>query len=449
VKFDVDINRDVSASLTNRRNYREIEHPQGTGRRPSGDAQAGVDSSNKTCTICLERKNLGKYSKASRISKEEVLSMRPDGKLENFAGNAPRRCQTKGQACDAAGLSQLSDSPSSKGGPVSGRARAEHTGEVPRLMAPDAGQPAKGNDEGFWQTYKHCHLSPMDQRQLEASRSEQELKAKIRVIAKERHCCYRTVERQARQLSVWEKLVASPRRQLTIKQRNEVERLLSRSPSTATKADRLEVVASLLETDRAAARRLIYRDPVLVECLLADSYSLRQVAETLCMGRNTIRRHIEGERLHAKRLQVSGKLYITSKSIFDFARNYPWEINWRRCLSKSLFLNDVLESQRIKELADLLCVAEKSIRCWMDKGFLYLPFNPDHITDLFADEPIFRFLDEHPDKVDLIKCSAKHPEWFAKYAQVRGHYPVKERSVDSKAKSTAAAEDNRYYLALK
>jgi hypothetical protein len=116
-------------------------------------------------------------------------------------------------------------------------------------------------------------------------------------------------------------------------------------------------------------------------------------------------------------------------------------------MKKSPWLKDFLESQRVKELVPLLCVTDKTIRSWMEKGFLQLPFNLEGISDLFADEPIFRFLDEHPGNIDLSKCSAKHPEWFAKYAAVKGRYAKKHPPVD-KERAMAAADD-RYYLALK
>ena len=36
---------------------------------------------------------------------------------------------------------------------------------------------------------------------------------------------------------------------------------------------------------------------------------------------------------------------------------------------------------------------------------------------------MYRLLDEYPDLVDMPKCIAADPEWFARYEAVRGRYP--------------------------
>ena len=162
---------------------------------------------------------------------------------------------------------------------------------------------------------------------------------------------------------------------------------------------------------------------------------MREVAYGLCMRKAAVRQLVEGGVLRATRLQESGKLYISSESIAALAREHPRIIDWDRCMRRSPWLKDTLETVRIAELSKLLCVSKKSVRAWISNGFFRWPFNPK-ASDILADEPVFRFLDEYPDLVDLAKCARLSSDWFARYKRVRGRYP----------KKTAMREDANFVL---
>ncbi|MGH9438057.1 MAG: hypothetical protein ACRD22_09200 [Terriglobia bacterium] len=305
--------------------------------------------------------------------------------------------------------------------------------EMPRTAEPTVGAPCVSK-------YRQSRFTPQDDQWLLRSSSFEELRATIRALAAEAYYSERVVKRRAQKLGVWKKL-APARKQISVKERLAIKTLLRLSNS---KEDLLAKVAAKLRVETEDARRLLYRDPALKESLMEGTYSLREVAEGLCMRPGRIRQTIEEGKLRAKRLQKSGKLYITSDSISGFVQTEPRTIDWDRCLKKSPWLKDILESAREEELALLLCVSKRKIQSWSEKGFLSLSFDAGRIGDLFADEPVYRFLDEYPDLVDVSKCAAKSPEWFGRYAEVQGRYPKK---------NAAGGEGywdpgSRYYLAF-
>lgn len=199
-----------------------------------------------------------------------------------------------------------------------------------------------------------------------------------------------------------------------------IVRLLSTS---VTQEDPLDAIATQLRITKTAARRRIYRSDNCVESLGSGTYSAREVAEGFCIRRSRLKQLIESGDLRAKRLQRSGKLRISSDAIVNFVRERPREIPWSLCLKKSLWLRDILESTRYQELSALLCVSPKSLRSWVERGTLQLRFDSNNVAEFFSDEPVYRLLDEYPDLVDMRKCMAAHPEWFARYEAVRGWYP--------------------------
>lgn len=289
---------------------------------------------------------------------------------------------------------------------------------------------------------KRYHFLPTDDRLLLGAPSFEELQAATRAIAEEANYPLQAVVRRAKSLGVWGKL-ASPRRQFTIREKTEIRRLLSRCNTTA---ELLSEVAATLGVEREQALRLLYRDPLLKESLAEGTYTLREVAQGLCMRPARIRILIDQGLLRAKQLQPLGKIFITSDSISSFVATYPRRIDWDRCMGKSPWLRDILETARVKELAELLCVSERKIQSWMRLDFLTLPFEQGRLRDLFGDESIYRFLDEYPQLVDFSECSAKSPDWFARYERVRGRYPAK-REVGEKKRE--AEGGTHYHFALR
>jgi hypothetical protein len=270
--------------------------------------------------------------------------------------------------------------------------------------------------------YKRYHFLPTDDRQLLAATSFEELRCAIRAVAQETNYPLRIVSRRAKKLGIWNQF-ASPRRQFTIREKTEVKRLLRRCHP---KAELLSEVAATLRVSQETALRLLYRDPLLKESLTEDTYTLREVAQGLCLRPKTVKQWIDEGLLRAKQLRPLGRILIPSDAISDFVTQYPRRISWDRCLQKSLWLKDILETARVKELAALLCVAEKTVRSWMQRGYLILSFHQNRIADFFGDEPVYQFLDEHSDLIDLTKCSAQSPDWFARYKKVQGQYPRKK-----------------------
>ncbi|MGH9655987.1 MAG: hypothetical protein ACRD6B_21290 [Bryobacteraceae bacterium] len=295
--------------------------------------------------------------------------------------------------------------------------------------------------EGCSSKYRQSRFTPRDDQWLLRSSSPEELQATIHALAAEAHYSERAVKRHAQKLGIWDKLV-SPRRQITVKERMAIKAILRFSNS---KEELLAKVAGKLGIAIEDARRLLYRDPTLKESLIEGTYSLREVADGLCMRPFRIKQIVEEGKLRAKRLKKVGKLFITSDSISDFVRKEPRRIDWNRCLKKSPWLNDILESAREDELALLLCVSKRKIQSWIENGFLSLSFDPSRIGDFFGDEPVYRFLDEYPELIDVAKCAGESPEWFARYARVRGRYRKKNTEADSGRYSD---RESRYYLAL-
>ncbi len=273
------------------------------------------------------------------------------------------------------------------------------------------------NDKGNYPLEgKRYRFLPTDDRLLLGANSFEELQSAMRAIAQEANYPVHAVIRRAKSLGIWDKF-ACPRRQFTIREKIEIRRLLSRCN---TKAELLSEIAAALHVEKERTLRLLYRDPMLKESLAEGTYTLREVAQGLCMRPAGIKQLIDQGLLRAKQLQPLGKIFITSDSISGFVTTYPRRIDWERCMAKSPWLRDILESARVKELADLLCVSERKIQSWIRMGFMTLAFTEGRIRDLFGDESIYRFLDEYPQLVDFRKCSAKSPDWFARYERVRG-----------------------------
>jgi hypothetical protein len=158
----------------------------------------------------------------------------------------------------------------------------------------------------------------------------------IAAIVQESNYSRRSVVNHSKDLGVWCKFQQS---------RTECElsivRLLS---SSATQEDPLDVIATKLRITKAAARRRIYRDDECVESLVGGTYSAREVAEGFCIRRSTLSALVQSGLLRAKQLQRTGKLRISSDAIVDFVLAYPRQIQWSRCLEKSSWLRDILES---------------------------------------------------------------------------------------------------------
>jgi hypothetical protein len=236
----------------------------------------------------------------------------------------------------------------------------------------------------------------------------------ISSIAQETRFPRRNVVNHTKTLGLWNKF------QVPQLEDPAIVRLFSTS---ATHEDALDAIATRLRISKTAARRRIYRSDDCVESLGEGTYSAREVAEGFCIRRSRLKQLIESGALRAKRLQRSGKLRISSDAIVDFVREHPREIPWSRCLKKSLWLRDILESARYQEVSAILCVSPKSLRSWVERGILQLRFDCNNVAEFFSDEPVYRLLDEYPDLVDMRKCMAAHPEWFARYEAVRGRYP--------------------------
>jgi hypothetical protein len=261
---------------------------------------------------------------------------------------------------------------------------------------------------------QHCCFAPNDDQRLRACRSRSELLEVIAAIALDTNFSRRNVVNHAKELGVWDKF------QTTRSDDVAIVRLLN---NPGTQEDLLAAVAERLRITRSAARRRIYRDDNCVECLLGGNYSAREVAEGFCMRRSTLSALVQSGVLRAKHLQRTGKLRISSDAIVDFVLGYPRQIQWSRCLQKSSWLRDILESARYREVAAILCVSPKTLRSWIERGILHLKFDPENVSELFSDEPVYRMLDEYPELIAKPKCVAASPEWFARYEAVRGRYP--------------------------
>jgi transposase len=256
-------------------------------------------------------------------------------------------------------------------------------------------------------------LHPKDDQQLRACRSREELLAVISSIAVESQFSRRNVVNHAKALGLWNKFQAP---QL------EDSAMVRFFSSSATKDAPLEAIATQLGISKTAARSRIYRSDHCAEFIVGTTYSAREVAEGFCIGRNRLKKLIESGALRAKRLQHPGKLRISSEAIVKFVRDHPREIPWSRCLKKSLWLRDILESTRYQEISAILCVSPKSVRSWMERGILRVRFDCNNVAEFFSDDPVYRLLDEYPELVDMQKCMAANPEWFARYEPVRGRY---------------------------
>jgi hypothetical protein len=280
-----------------------------------------------------------------------------------------------------------------------------------RPASPQAGSLAEAP---FTSKRRRCNFTPKDDQRLRACRSRLELLAVISSIAQETGFSRRNIVNHAKTLGVWNKF------EVPQLEDSAIVRLFS---SSATQEDPLDAVATQLRISKTAARRRIYRSDNCAESLVGGTYSAREVAEGFCIGRDRLKQLIESGALRAKRLQRSGKLRISSDAIIDFVREHPREISWSRCLKKSLWLRDILESARYQEVSALLCVSPKSLRSWVERGILSLRFDCNNVAEFFSDEPVYRLLDEYPELVDMPKCIAADPEWFARYEAVRGRYP--------------------------
>jgi hypothetical protein len=270
---------------------------------------------------------------------------------------------------------------------------------------------------------RRYYFTPKDDQRLRACRSRQELLAVIRSFVQERQFARRSVVNRAKALGVWNKFHQPPLPDSVIL------RLLR---SSATQEDPLATVATELHISKTAARRRIYRSDDCVESLVGSTYSGREVSEGFCIGRPRLKRLIASGALRATQLQSSGKLRISSEAIVDFVRDHPRQIPWSRCLEKSLWLKDIVESARYQELSAILGISAKSLRTWVERGILQLRFDRNNVAEFFSDEPVYRMLDEYPDLVDLSKCATAHPEWFACYEAVRGRYPKRLRPAEKR-----------------
>jgi hypothetical protein len=266
----------------------------------------------------------------------------------------------------------------------------------------------------FTSKRRRCNFTPKDDQRLRACRSRQELLAVISSIAQETGFSRRNVVNHAKTLGVWNEF------EVPQLEDSAIVRLFS---SSATQEDPLDAVATQLRISKTAARRRLYRSDNCAESLVGGTYSAREVAEGFCIGRDRLKQLIESGALRAKRLQRSGKLRISSDAIVDFVREHPREISWSRCLTKSLWLRDIVESARYQEISAILCVSPKSLRSWVERGMLQLRFDCNNVGEFFSDEPVYRLLDEYPELVHMPKCIAADPEWFARYEAVRGRYP--------------------------
>ena len=219
--------------------------------------------------------------------------------------------------------------------------------------------------------WQKCHFTPKDDQQLRACRSREELLAVISSIAIESHFSRRNVVNHAKALGLWNKFQAP---QL---EDSAIVRFFSAS---TTKEPPVDVIAKQLGISKTAARRRIYRNEHCAEFIAGTTYSAREVAEGFCIGRNRLKKLIESGALRAKRIQHSGKLRISSDAIVNFVHDHPREIPWSRCLKKSLWLRDIVESTRYQEVSAILCVSPKSLRSWVERGILRLRFDSNNVA---------------------------------------------------------------------
>ena len=284
---------------------------------------------------------------------------------------------------------------------------------------------------------RRCYFSPSDDQTLRACRSREELLHVIASIVQESNYSRRSVVNHAKELGVWEKF-QKPRTEDVA-----IVRMLSNS---ATRDDALAAVATKLRISRQAARRRIYRDDDCVECLVGGTYSAREVAEGFCMRRSTLSALVQSGVLRAKQLQPTGKLRISSDAIVEFVLAHPRRIQWPRCLEKSSWLKDILESVRYQQVATILRVSPKTLRSWIERDILHLGVGPDNVGELFSDEPIYRMLDEYPELVNMRRCAAFNPEWFVRYEAVRGKYPKRLLSVEKPKAEQSGSNSFRILL---
>jgi hypothetical protein len=263
---------------------------------------------------------------------------------------------------------------------------------------------------------RRCIFAPADDQKLRDCTSRAELLNAISAIVRETNYSRRSVIRRAKKLGIWSKFA----RELP-GERISIARLLSKH---AMGEDPVTAIASRLHITKAAARLRIYRDEDCLQYLTDGTYSVRELAEGFCVRQLTISTWIRSGLLSARRLQPRGKLRISSDAIVEFVLAYPRLIPWDKCLAKSSWLRDVLEDTRYQQVAALLCVSAKTLRTWVERGMLRFQFDPENIGKLWSDGPVYRFLDEYPDLIDLPKCAAQNPEWFVHYAKVRGTYPT-------------------------
>ncbi len=268
---------------------------------------------------------------------------------------------------------------------------------------------------------QRCHFAPSDDQRLLTCTSRSELLEVIAAIVRDSNYSRRNVVYHAKELGVWEKFQTPRSVDVSI------VRLLSNS---TPHEDPLAVIATKLHISRAAARLRLYRDDNCVESLVGGTYSAREVAEGFCMRRSTLSALVQSGVLRARQLQRTGKLRISSDAIVDFVLEHPRQIQWSRCLEKSFWLRDILESSRYQQVASILCVSQKTLRSWIERGWLDLKFDSQNIHKLFSDEPVYRMLDEYPELTDIARCVAANPEWFRRYEAVRGRYSRRSLAVD-------------------
>ena len=284
---------------------------------------------------------------------------------------------------------------------------------------------------------QHCYFAPSDDQKLRACRSRSELLEAIAAIARDSNYSRRNVVYHAKELGVWKKC-QTPRSDDV-----SMARLLSNS---ASGDDALAAIAARLCITRQAARLRIYRDDNCVENLVGGTYSAREAAEGLCMNRSTLSALIRSGVLRGKRLQRNGKLRISSDAIVDFVLEHPRQIPWSRCLEKSPWLRDILESTRYQQVAGILCICPKTLRSWIERGILHLKFDPQNVHELFSDEPLYRMLDEYPELIDMARCAANNADWLHRYEAVRGRYPKRPVPVDRSKAVLAASPSFRILL---
>lgn len=315
------------------------------------------------------------------------------------SGSALKACQVRWNGC-AAEQSGSAPRQSREGTDISQRPAPAQTGLVYPAPSP--------------KKRRRCYFSPGDDQKLQACKSREELLEAIAAIVQESRYSRRSVVHHAKDLGAWYRF-EKPR-----PEHPPIVRLLN---SSVAQQDPLTAVAAKLCITKSAARKRIYRDDDCLESLIGGTYSAREVAEGFCMRRSTVSGLLRSGVLRAKKLQRTGKWRISSEAIVEFALAYPRQIPWSRCLEKSSWLRDVLEGVRYQQLAALLCVSPKTLRSWMERQILHLQFDPHNISELFSDEPVHRLLDEFPDLVNMPKCMAANPEWFARHEALQGRYP--------------------------